>query len=173
MKRKCVSLILSAIMFFSCVTPGFAADAEPYTNRYRYEYVYSSPDYKLRDSHNYTVGDCQTMIVGQGLQAAMLTIMAAIIPGIAEDAAVVAYWADIAAKVELLIAAFEAAGTIGSNSDTVLYTVTVSQRERYKYRVDCLDESRRFLEQTRVYSKIETEYCDGTSKTTYHEYNLK
>ena len=110
MKRKCVSLILSSIMLFSCVAPSFAADAEPYTNRYRYEYVYSSPDYKEVGSRDYTLGDCQAMIAGQGLQAAMLTVMAAIIPGIAEDTAVVAYWMDLAGKIELLVVAFEAAG---------------------------------------------------------------
>ena len=160
-------------MLFSCVAPSFAADAEPYTNRYRYEYVYSSPDYKEVGSRDYTLGDCQAMITGQGLQAAMLTVMAAIIPGIAEDTAVVAYWMDLAGKIELLVVAFEAAGTAGKNTNKVIYTVTTSQRERYKYRVDCLDESRRFLEQTRVYTQVETKCYDGTSKTIYHEYTLK
>lgn len=168
MKRKCVSLLLSAIMFFSCVAPGFAADVEPYTNRYRYEYVYSSPDYVEVHSTPFTLQDYEDQLKAEAVHAAVLGVIATVIPGKVEELAWIKYATGVAAALEGL---YVACGELNKNFN--FYTVTISQRSRYKYRVDCLDESRRFLEQTRVYTEVETKFYDDTSKTEYHEYDLR
>ena len=168
MKRKCVSSILSAIMLFSCIAPSFAADVEPYNNRYRYEYVYSSPDYVEVSTSQFTLEDYEEQLYTEAVHATVLVLIAAAIPGGIEDLAMAKYAADVAAALASLHAA---CGWL--NKNRTYYTVTISQRSRYKYRVDCLDESRRFLEQTRVYTKVETTYYDDTSTTVFHEYDLK
>lgn len=167
MKKKFVSFLLATIMLFSCTAPALATAVEPRDNRYKIVYEYSSPDYRQTLYRKFTVKDYDTMVAGRGVEAGMLTVVAAVIPGPGDDAIIVTRIAAIAAGLAAMRA------SISSALDATLFTMTVSQRYRYKYEVDRLDESNRHLLETRLYSKIVISYANGETDTTYHEINLK
>lgn len=166
--KKIMSLVLAMSLMLSLAVPAFAADIEPYANRYYTVYEYSSPNYVVTQVRNFTVDDYETMLQGQRLQADILIAIAAVIPGAVTDLVTIRYATAVAASLELLYTDIQ-----GMGSSDVFFTITVSQRYRYQYSVDSLDTSNRRLVATRLYSEIETSYADGTTDVEYHEINLK
>ena len=74
MKKKLMSLLMAMVLILGVASPSFAAgmpggeEVEPFNNRYYYVTEYSSPDYEVSSTKEYTVEDYELALAQEALQ---------------------------------------------------------------------------------------------------------
>lgn len=87
MKKKLMSLLMAMVLILGVASPSFAAgmpggeEVEPFNNRYYYVTEYSSPDYEVSSTKEYTVEDYELALAQEALQGVIVEGLAVLFPG--------------------------------------------------------------------------------------------
>ena len=136
MKKRFMSLLLAVVMVFGVVSPSFAADTpdnsngiEPFNNRYYYVYE-TEPTGKTASEKEAAIKDTIKGLLSKGIATALGSSLPPSEATGAITAITESFFKNVYAQEP-----FARAGTY-----------KISMDKKYKYRVDRLDESRRYVE---------------------------
>ena len=175
MKKKLMSLLMAMVLILGVASPSFAAgmpggeEVEPFNNRYYYVTEYSSPDYEVSSTKEYTVEDYEMALAQEALQGVIVEGLAVLFPRAADDVVIATQTLKVIGKLKELHALVGAT----MDKDDKFFTVTTYHRYKYKYRVDRLDESNRHLESTTIYIKMVTAYANGEKDEVTRSFPMK